>query len=364
MTQPFAVIIAGGRGERFWPQSRARRPKHLLAIVGEKPMLTQTVERVRPLVSAENTFVITSALQAKAVREVCAAAGIPAANVVAEPVGRDTAAAVALAAALVAQRDPTGVFAVLPADHVIKDEAAYREDLRVAFAVAQEKPVIVTIGIKPNEPATGFGYIKKGAGDGAYFGCETFVAEAFCEKPDLETAIVYVATGSYLWNAGMFIWSVPVVTAGLKQHAPALYEGLAPVRSALEKNLPLMPALARAYRKLEKISIDYALLEKSRNVVVIPARFDWDDVGAWPALARHNAQDAQGNVLRGRVFVEQGKNNIVVSHDKHLLAVVGADDLVVVHTKDATLVCPKNRVQDIKALLKRIEAESGGRRWL
>jgi len=364
MSQPFAVIIAGGRGERFWPQSRARRPKHLLAIVGEKPMLAQTIERVRPLVTAENTFVITSAQQAKAVREVCAAVGLPPGNIVSEPLGRDTAAAVALAAALVAQRDPEGVFAVLPADHVIKDEVAYREDLRAAFAAAEQKAVIVTIGIKPDAPATGFGYIKKGRLEGRYGEAEAFVVDGFREKPDLETALGYLASGEYLWNAGMFVWSVPVVTAGLKQHAPALYEGLAAVRTALKKNRPLRPVLARVYPKLEKISIDYALLEKSQNVVVIPAHFDWDDVGAWPAVARHHAHDADGNVLRGRVFVEQGKNNIAVSHDKHLVAIVGADDLIVVHTRDATLVCPKSRVQDIKALLKRIEAESGGHRFL
>lgn len=364
VSQPFIVIIAGGRGERFWPQSRMHRPKHLLPIVGSTPMLAQTLQRVRPLAPARNIFVITSARQEKAVREVCARFRLPAANIVAEPVGRDTAPAVGLAAALVAQRDPRGVFAILPADHVIKDEAAYRQDLRAAFAAAAQGPVIVTIGIKPHEPATGFGYIRKGRAAGRYAGRPTFAVAAFYEKPDLETARRYLASGKYLWNAGMFVWSVPVVSAGFERHAPDLQAGLAPVRAALARGRRLGPVLKKVYPQLRKISVDYALLEKSANVIVLPAGFDWDDVGEWPAVARHHAKDEQGNVVRGRALVEQGRDNIVISDEEHLVAVVGADDLIVVHTPDATLVCPKNRAQDIKLLLKRVEAEAGGARWL
>ena len=364
VSQPFIVIIAGGRGERFWPQSRTHRPKHLLPIVGSTPMLAQTLQRVRPLAPARNLFVITSARQEKAVREVCARFRLPKENIVAEPVGRDTAAAVGLAAALVARRDPRGVFAVLPADHVIADEAAYRRDLRAAFAAAASGPVIVTIGIKPNEPATGFGYIQKAGSAGRYAGRPAFKVKAFREKPDLATAKRYLASGDFLWNAGMFVWSVPVVEQGLAQHAPELQAGLVPVRAALAKGRPLAPVLKKVYPTLRKISVDYALLEKSRNVIVVPAGFDWDDVGEWPAVARHHPKDAAGNVGRGRALVEQGRNNIVISEGEHLVAVVGADDLIVVHTPDATLVCPKSRAQDIKLLLKRVEAEADGARWL
>jgi mannose-1-phosphate guanylyltransferase len=327
-------------------------------------MLAQTLQRVRPLAPARNIFVITSVRQEKAVREVCGPFRLPPGNIVAEPVGRDTAPAVGLAAALVARRDPKGVFAILPADHVIKDEAAYQRDLRAAFAAATLKPVIVTIGIEPHEPATGFGYIRKGGAAGRYAGCAAFKVAAFYEKPDLKTARRYLASGDYLWNAGMFVWSVPVVTAGLERHAPELQAALEPVRAALAKGRRLAPVLAKVYPGLKKISVDYALLEKSTNVIVFPAGFDWDDVGEWPAVARHDAKDAQGNVGRGRTLVEQGCNNIVISEGEHLVAVVGADDLIVVHTPDATLVCPKSRAQDIKLLLKRVEAEAGGHRWL
>ncbi|MDR0902907.1 MAG: mannose-1-phosphate guanyltransferase, partial [Opitutaceae bacterium] len=233
MPQHFAVIIAGGSGERFWPQSRARRPKHLLPIVGAKPMLAQTLDRARMVAPAKNIFVITGAAQEKAVRKACAR--LPAANIVAEPAGRDTAAAVALAAALVAARDPEGVFAVLPSDHAIHDTAAWRRDLRAAFAAASAAPVIVTIGIKPDRPATGFGYIQRGEKWKNFERRPVFRARRFVEKPALDAARGYVASGDHMWNAGMFVWGAPVVQAALAAHAPELDAAMTPVRAALAK---------------------------------------------------------------------------------------------------------------------------------
>ncbi len=362
MPQKFIVILAGGKGERFWPQSRLRRPKHLLPIVGDKPMLAQTLARVRPLAPAQNIFVITAVDQLRAVRALCR--GLPAGNIVAEPVGRDTAPAVALAAALVAQRDPCGVFAILPADHVIHDTRAYQVDLRAAFAAAAGAAVMVTIGIKPHEPATSFGYIQRGNPWKNFLRRPFHTVRRFVEKPSHEVAQGYLASGDYLWNAGMFVWSVPVVLAALERHAPVLRAGLDQIMEGLSRRRALVPLLRKIYPALPKISVDYALLEKAGNVVVLPASFDWDDVGSWPAVARHHPKDASGYVVRGRAIVEQGSNNIVVAEDGHLLAVIGADDLIVVHTSDATLVCPRHRAQDIKLLLKRIEAGAGGRKWL
>lgn len=369
MPRHFAVIIAGGKGERFWPQSRVRRPKHLLPIVGTKPMLAQTLDRVRPVVPAKNTFVITGVAQEKAVREVCARR-LPAANIIAEPVGRDTAPAVALAAALVAARDPQGVFAVLPADHVIHDAAACRRDLRTAFAAASAAPVMVTIGIKPREPATGFGYIQRGGKWKSFGRRPVFRVRRFVEKPALEVARGYLASGDYLWNAGMFVWSAPVVQAALAAHAPELDAGMAAVRAVLAKRREgregraLASVLKKIYPALTRISVDHALLERADNVVVLPASFDWDDVGAWPAVARHYRPDAAGNVTRGLALVEQGAGNIVFSGDGHLTAVLGVDDLIVVHTPDATLVVPKAKAQEIKRLLKRVETLQGASKWL
>jgi mannose-1-phosphate guanylyltransferase len=362
MTERFVVIMAGGRGERFWPQSRGATPKHLLPIVGDKPMLAQTVDRVLGVVPAANIFVITTQAQLDGCRHACT--GLPAANIVAEPMGRDTAAATGLAMLLVKQRNPSAAFAMLPADHVIHDTAEYAQLLRVAFESAESADVLVTLGIKPSAPETGFGYIQQAGPWRQVAGRGVFAVKRFVEKPNLETARAYLASGEYFWNAGMFVWRVPVVEAAFRAHAPELYAGLARLESAAKSPGGLAQALAEIYPTLTKISVDYALMEKSTNVVVVPATFDWDDVGAWPAIAKHFKADAAGNVLRGLAMVEGGANNIVVSTDGHLTGVVGASDLVVVHTPEATLVCPKDKAQEIKALLKRLSEDPEKKKFL
>jgi len=360
MSERFVVIMAGGRGERFWPQSRLRKPKHLLPIVGRQPMLTQTIARVRPLVPAKNIFVITTRSQLAAARAACA--GLPRTNIIVEPVGRDTAAAVGLAMLLVKARNPNGAFAVLPADHVIGDVRGFRDLLKTAFKAAESADELVTLGIEPTEPATGFGYIERGAvwRDGS---TPVLRAKRFVEKPSLAKARQYLASGRYLWNAGMFIWRVPVVEAAFAAHAPELHAGLRRLEAALGRGNQAR-ALAKVYPELKRISVDYAVMEGSRNVLVVPANFGWDDVGSWTAIARHHAQDTAGNILRGMACVESGRNNIVVSEGRHLTAVLGLDNLVVVHTADATLVCPKDKAQEIKALLQRLHADPKTQRYL
>lgn len=362
MPERFVVIMAGGRGERFWPQSRGTTPKHLLPIVGDKPMLAQTVDRVTGVVSPANVFVITTQAQLEGCRRACT--GLPAANIVAEPMGRDTAAATGLAMLLVKQRNPAAAFAMLPADHVIHDTAEYAALLNVAFESAEAADVLVTLGIKPSAPETGFGYIQQAGPWRKIGGRDVFAVKRFVEKPDLATARGYLASGEYFWNAGMFVWRVPVVEAAFRAHAAELYAGLAQLEAAAKSAGGWDRALTEIYPTLKKISVDYALMEKSTNVVVVPATFDWDDVGAWPAIAKHFKADAAGNVLRGLAMVEGGANNLVVSTDGHLTGVVGASDLVVVHTPEATLVCPKDRAQEIKALLKRLADDPDKKRFL
>ena len=338
------------------------RPKHLLPVVGDRPLLTQTIDRVLPIVPVENIFVITSKVQEKGVRAVCDA--LPKENEIAEPVGRDTAAAVGLAAAIVGARDPNGVFAVLPADHVIHNGKKYQADLNAAFAAAAAEPVMVTIGITPDEPAIGFGYVQRGDKWRSFRRREVHHVKRFVEKPDLKTAKRYLKSGDYFWNAGMFVWSVGVVEAAIAAFAPKLDAGLVPIREALAKGKKLAPVLKKVYPSLEKISVDYALLEKSTNVVMLQSTFDWDDVGAWPAVARHFTPDKAGNVSRGKTLVEQGAGNIIFSEGDHLVSVVGADNLIVVHTADATLVCPKDKAQEIKALLKQVNALPDAAKYL
>ncbi len=348
----FVVIMAGGRGERFWPSSRLSRPKHLLPIVGDKPMLTQTVERLEGLVPVENVFVITSGDQAPAVREVCP--GLPAHQVVAEPVGRDTAAAVALAAALVGQRSANGVFAILPADHVIADGVEFRAVLEAGFAAAGIADVLLTIGIKPTAAATGYGYIQQGPACSEANGKAVYSAARFVEKPDLETARSYLADGGYLWNAGMFVWSVASVQKALALHAPDIQTGMRQVADQLAAGGDIDTALAAVYPQLKKISIDYALLEKADNVVMIEATFDWDDVGEWPAVMRHHPADGEGNVVKGQAVLLDARNNLVVGTGRKVVALLGVEDLIVVETDDATVICPRNRAQDIKKLVAEV----------
>lgn len=354
--------MAGGRGERFWPQSCATTPKHLLPIVGDKTMLAQTVDRVAGVVPLKNICVLTTRVQIEGCRKACP--NLPPENFVAEWVGRDTAAATGVAMLMVKRMSPGAAFAMLPADHVIHDTAEYGRQLSLAFEAAESADVMVTLGIKPTAPETGFGYIQQGGIWQTLAGRPVLKVKRFVEKPDLATAQTYLASGDYFWNAGMFVWRVPVVEAAFKTHAPELYAGLQKIEAFVKLPADWDAALEKIHATLPKISVDYALMEKSSNVVVVPATFDWDDVGAWPAIAKHFTPDAADNVLRGIAMVEKGAGNIVVSSGDHLTAVLGVDDLVVVHTANATLVCPKSRAQEIKSLLKRLQDEPSLRKFL
>lgn len=364
MPQSFVVIIAGGRGERFWPLSRRARPKHLLEVVGSGTLLAQTLRRVAPLVPPANTLIITGAEQERALRAACP--GLPARNIVVEPAARNTGPAVALAAALVAARDPQGTFAVLPADHVVKDVVAYRRDLKAAFAAAAAEDVLVTLGIRPTGPATGFGYIRSRAQSLRVGGRRFFRIARFVEKPPLAVARRYVAAGNYLWNAGMFVWRVDRLDAALRTCAPDLVAAFAPVRTAVAggSGRKAKAALRAAYRAVERISIDHALLEKATNGVVLPATFDWDDVGSWAAMSRHLRADSSGNRVCGAGVVVGGAGNVIVSPPGHVVALLGMTDCVVVQTADATLVMPRARSEDVRSVVERVERLSAGRRWL
>ena len=349
--------MAGGRGERFWPESRKARPKQLLPIVGKKAMLEQTIDRLVDLVPSEDVFVITNAEQRDAVLEVCPK--LDPSKVIGEPVGRDTAAAVALATVLVRRADPEAVFAMLPADAVIHNAAGLCATLESAFAAAESDLVLATIGITASFPATGYGYIQQGNIRGDYAGKAVYEVKRFVEKPDLTTAQSYLEAGDYFWNAGMFIWSVSAIVTELEKSTPTLWLALQAIDKGLEAGQCIDALLAQHYPRLEKISVDYAIIEKANNVVMIESGFDWDDVGAWPAVSRHYPSDEAGNVVRGSAELADASGNIVYSRDdKHLVALLGVEDLIVVRTKDATLVCHKDKAQEIKDLVKKIGAKT------
>lgn len=361
----YVIILAGGRGERFWPVSREEHPKQLLRLLGERSFLQQAVDRVRPLVPPANILVITNAAQVPEVRRQLPR--LPKENVLAEPVGRDTCAAVTLGAAVVGARATTAVMAVLPADHVIPEEQRFQQVLGEAFDLAGRGQVIITIGIQPTEPATGYGYIKLGpelpppAGVKRYR-TSFFKAEQFKEKPDLATAMEYVNSGRYRWNAGMFVWSFVTLTNGLEMHQPQMHAACQRWFAAAAKSpAALTRVLAKDYPDLRRISIDYALLEKAHNVVCADGAFAWDDLGAWPALARHVKPDPEGNAAVAEfVHVDAARNIIYDARGpgrRAPVALVGVRDTIVVLTDDATLVADKHQAQRIKDLVRKLAAD-------
>src|ERR1035438_660383 len=285
----FVVIMAGGRGERFWPLSREKMPKQLLTLLGKCSFLQRAVDRVLPLVPAKNIFVITNEAQLPEVRKQLSK--IPKQNLVAEPMGRDTCAAVTLGAALVGARSTTGVMAVLPADHVIPDEKKFQQVLNDSFDLASRGQAIVTIGIKPTEPATGYGYIRVGAALPPPSGVKAYKtvfhrAEQFVEKPHFDRALEYVNSGQYRWNAGMFVWSFVTITEGLQKHQPEMYAACQRWFKAANQPAKLAKVLAKEYPGIKKVSIDYALMEHAQNVIVADGAFEWDDLGSCTGLAR------------------------------------------------------------------------------
>ena len=352
MNSRYVIIMAGGRGERFWPQSRAKTPKHLLPIVGSKPMLSQTLDRLSGFLPISNIWVLTNTEQRNAILETCTTL-LPE-NVIGEPQGRDTAAAIGLALMLVQQRNPKATFAVLPADHVVQDKKKFQAALETSFHIAESQKSLVTIGIQPTYAATGYGYIEKGvtAPDSDFYTVERFV-----EKPIFETAEAYLKSGNYFWNAGMFIWRASVLEDCFKKFIPTLYQSLQKIKKALLKGHPLGGLLETEYPELEKVSIDYALMEKAENVVCVPATFDWDDVGEWLSVARHFPQDAHNNTVNGQMVSTDAHHNIVVNEKGHLTALIGVQDLIVVQTEDATLICSRDRSQEIKNTVKKITSK-------
>jgi mannose-1-phosphate guanylyltransferase len=357
----FVIIMAGGRGERFWPVSRDRTPKQLIKLLGDRSFLQQAVDRVAPLVPANNIFVITNEAQAAEVRKHLPK--LPKDNVVAEPVGRDTCAAITLGAALVGSRSTTGVMAVLPADHLIPEPKKFQQVLNDAFDLASRGQAIVTIGIKPTEAATGYGYICVGealpppAGMKAY---KTIFhrAEQFVEKPHFDRAVEYLNSGQYRWNAGMFIWSFVTITEGLQKHQPEMYEACQRWFKVAGNPAKLHKTLAKDYPDLKRVSIDYALMEHAQNVIVADGVFAWDDFGSWTALARHLKADPEGNCAVADFIHVDGARNIIYdarTKDRRTpIAVVGLRDSILVQTDDAVLLAHKSQAQKVKDLVRKL----------
>jgi mannose-1-phosphate guanylyltransferase len=352
-----AVLLAGGRGTRFWPRSRTRTPKQLLNIVGRQTMLRQTMARLGSLVPPRDIWVVTNSDQAASVgRELRA---VPASHILAEPVGRNTAAAIGLAAVHLAREHGDALMAVLPSDAWVRDVARYRKLLRAAFELARQPGNLVVLGVPPRRPETGYGYIERGNLCARPRGIAAFGVRSFREKPALPEARNYLASGRYFWNAGMFIWRVSTLVENLQRFLPATYRGLAEIAKTIGSR-SYGSVVGRIYPRLENISIDYAVMEPATriegapHVSVIPASIGWSDIGSWAAVYELMAKHAGRNVSAGPWFALDATGNYFWSPQK-LVAAIGVRDLVLVETDDALLLCSRDRSQDVGKIVKWLE---------
>jgi mannose-1-phosphate guanylyltransferase len=353
------VIMAGGSGTRFWPESRLRRPKQLLPITGHRSMLAETVDRVQPLVPLERIWVITHHSQADGVRAACPE--LDPQQILAEPMARNTAACVGLAATMVQAVDPKATLAVLPADHFIQPAADFQLSLQAGAAVADQEGSLVTFGIPPHYPATGYGYIRQGPELGSHNELAYFEVDAFVEKPDAPRASEFVAQGYYLWNAGIFVWRADTILQEFQKHMPELAAGLNQIAELTDQPAALQAKIAELYPSFEAVPIDVGILEKADQVRVLRANYQWSDLGSWKALYDELPHDDQANVAvlpsGGELLAEDARGILAYSSQPKTIAVLGMQDIVVVHTDDAILVAPRERSEEVKKLVDRLKAE-------
>ena len=344
-----ALIMAGGRGERFWPRSRQNMPKQFLSLTDDgKTMIQLTVERILPLVAMEDIFIVTNRSYKDLVREQLP--DLPDENILCEPVGKNTAPCIGLGAVHIAKKYGDAVMMVLPSDHLIKYTSLFLNTLSDACEVAEQGGNLVTLGIAPDCPETGYGYIKSQPEQTLG---RAFAVERFVEKPDLETAKAYLASEQYLWNSGMFIWKTSTILKNLQTYLPETYRGLYKIGEAIGKPMEEQ-VLEREFQAFEAESIDYGVMEKAKNIYILSGAFGWDDVGSWLAVSRIKRSNELGNVVEGNVVTVDTRDTIIQGGGK-LIAAVGLEDMIVVDSEDALLICEKAHAGDIKKVLENLK---------
>lgn len=344
-----ALIMAGGRGERFWPRSRKSCPKQFLSLTNDgKTMIQLTVERILPLVDMEDIYISTNRDYRPLVREQLP--DIPEENILCEPIGRNTAPCIGLGAAHIARKYEDALMMVLPSDHLIKYTSMFVSTLEAACCVAESGANLVTLGITPDYPETGYGYIR--FRPESRTASSAYEVDCFVEKPDLERAQEYLASEQYLWNSGMFVWRVSTILSNLECYMPETYAGLKKIQAAIGTDEE-DAVLGREFEALPSVSIDYGIMEKAKNIYVIPGTFGWDDVGSWLAVERINKTNEEGNVVNGNVITVNTKNTTIQGAGK-LIAAVGLRNLVIVDTDDAILICAKESAGEIKKVLENL----------
>jgi mannose-1-phosphate guanylyltransferase len=336
--------MAGGIGARFWPRSKKKSPKQLLKIVGERTMIQETFTRLNGLVPRENILIVTNEIQKPGIIEQLPE--VPQENIIVEPFGRNTAACIGLASVLIKRRSPDAVTFVMPADHIIGDNESFINTLKTAAQFSFENDALVTIGIQPTKPETGYGYIQI---DEESAKNSVFKVLTFAEKPNYSTAVNFINSGDFFWNSGMFIWKIETIFNEIKNHMPDLYDGLIQISEQID-NPEFQTILSQVYGQLKSVSIDYGIMEKSDKVFLVKGQFSWSDVGSWDAVYDLSEKDQEGNVKVGTIYTDMALDSYIYSPEK-FTAVIGLDNVIVINTKDALLICKRDKAQDVKNVI-------------
>lgn len=344
-----ALIMAGGRGERFWPRSRRQQPKQFLSLTGDgKTMIQQAVERILPIVALEDIYIVTNRDYKELVTEQIP--GLPVENILCEPMGKNTAPCIGLGAVHILSKEEDAVMVVLPSDHLIKYNRMFLDVLKTASQIAKEAENLVTIGITPDYPETGYGYIKFNSQNSIG---SAYAVDRFVEKPNLETAKEYIASEEYLWNSGMFVWKASTIMKNLENYLPELFQGLIQIKNAIGTS-DYLEVLEKEYSNFLSESIDYGIMEQAQHIYIVPGTFGWDDVGSWLAVERIRKSNEYGNVVSGNSITIDTKDCIIECSEK-LIATVGLEGLIIVDSEDATLICNKKNSNDIKKVLDNLK---------
>ncbi len=346
--EKYAVIMAGGGGTRFWPLSRQNMPKQLLNLSGNDVMINETIKRIKDVIKLENIIIVTGRNQKELIREVILS-GLPDENLLCEPVGRNTAPCIAYAALAIEARCRDAVMCVLPSDHFIADEEKFRQVLGRAFDAAEETDKLITIGIKPGFPSTSYGYIRINPQETGKSE-DIFETREFVEKPNIEKAVEYLKDGSYFWNSGMFAWKVSTILANFKRYLPRLYGRMAGLKEHIAAGTD-QDVIDAVYSELQSISIDFGILERSDDVLVIPGDFGWSDAGSWDVLGAIFPTDENGNIVRARHVGINTKDSIIFSNDR-LISTINIEGFIIADSGDALLICPKTKAQDVRKIVE------------
>ena len=354
MTKIYSLIMAGGSGTRFWPRSKAAKPKQYLNLFGTDSLLQSTIKRFSTFTATDKIYVVSGKSQAEVLEQQTTM--LPKANLIYEPVGKNTLPCIGLAAMFAEKENPEGVMVVTPSDHLIENDEIFRDTVLAAVKIADERDGIVTIGITPTYPATGYGYVKTAEDITGSEKIKQFKVERFVEKPNEATAISYLKQGAFYWNSGLFVFKISVFLDAVKQFAPALYSDLRKIQADLG-NPSFEQTLDTIYRAVEGISVDYGIMEHAKNIYLVEGNFVWNDLGSWESVYLTGEKDGNGNAGSGESIIIDSKNSYIYS-ESGLIALVGLDDVIVVQDGNTTLVCKRDKAEEIKKVVDRLKAEN------